>query len=112
MSKTKVLFAYCHELGRCLSIDEARTEFFFPESRKKGSGSLFHVAIATVMSPSAVLTITSKLKMVRNSKLHTSVHLILTSSDVNGSNSPRMRIRTGVQTSQRLISQNEKQSKS
>lgn len=28
MSKTKVLFAYCHELGRCLSIDEARTEFF------------------------------------------------------------------------------------
>lgn len=111
MSKTKVLFAYCHELGRCLSIDEARTEFF-PESRKKGSGSLFHVAIATVMSPLAVLTIMSKLKMVRNSRLRTSVHLILTSSDVNGSNSPRMRIRTGVQTSQRLISQNEKQSKS
>jgi hypothetical protein len=28
MSKTKVLFAYCHELDRCISIDEARTEFF------------------------------------------------------------------------------------
>jgi len=28
MSKTKVLFAYCHELGCCLSIDEARTAFF------------------------------------------------------------------------------------
>ncbi|WP_459176862.1 hypothetical protein [Ewingella americana] len=28
MSKTKVLFAYCHELDRCVSIDEARTEFF------------------------------------------------------------------------------------
>lgn len=28
MSKTKVLFAYCHELQRCVSIDEARTEFF------------------------------------------------------------------------------------
>lgn len=37
MSKTKVLFAYCHELGRCLSIDEARTEFFSrkPEERKR-----------------------------------------------------------------------------
>ncbi|MEO5523425.1 hypothetical protein ABI309_11640 [Citrobacter youngae] len=28
MSKTKVLFAYCHELDRCISIDEARAEFF------------------------------------------------------------------------------------
>ena len=72
MSKTKVLFAYCHELGRCLSIDEARTEFF-SESRKKESGSLFPVAIATVMSPLAALTITSKLKMAKNSRLHTSV---------------------------------------
>ncbi|MBZ6976203.1 hypothetical protein JJJ10_09900 [Klebsiella grimontii] len=37
MSKTKVLFAYCHELGRCLSIDEARTEFFSrkPAERKR-----------------------------------------------------------------------------
>lgn len=28
MSKTKVLFAYCHELDRGISIDEARTEFY------------------------------------------------------------------------------------
>lgn len=28
MTKTKVLFAYCKELDRCVSIDEARTEFF------------------------------------------------------------------------------------
>lgn len=28
MTKTKVLFAYCNELDRCVSIDEARTEFF------------------------------------------------------------------------------------
>lgn len=28
MQKTKVLFAYCHELDRCVSVDEARTAFF------------------------------------------------------------------------------------
>lgn len=37
MSRTKVLFAYCHELDRCLSIDEARTEFFSkkPQDRQR-----------------------------------------------------------------------------
>ncbi|MCE0489550.1 hypothetical protein LU196_05710 [Pantoea sp. Mb-10] len=37
MPKTKVLFAYCLELDRCLSIDEARTEYFSrkPEQRKR-----------------------------------------------------------------------------
>lgn len=37
MSKTKVLFAYCHEFERAVSIDEARAEFFsLPgESRKR-----------------------------------------------------------------------------
>lgn len=38
MSKTKVLFAYCHELERCVSIDEARTEFF---SRKPNDRQRF-----------------------------------------------------------------------
>ncbi|WP_426761719.1 hypothetical protein ACP6EW_12435 [Hafnia paralvei] len=38
MSKTKVLFAYCHELDRCVSIDEARTEFF---SRKPNDRQRF-----------------------------------------------------------------------
>lgn len=41
MSKTKVLFAYCHELDRCISIDEARTEFFLrkPYDRQRFSFS-------------------------------------------------------------------------
>lgn len=28
MSKTKVLFAYCHELKKVVSVNDARTEFF------------------------------------------------------------------------------------
>lgn len=111
MSKTKVLFAYCHELGRCLSIDEARTEFFSrkPEERKRFTFSCSDRNCDVTISG---VNYHVKAEDGEKSKLHTSVHLILTSSDVNGSNSPRMRIRTGVQTSQRLISQNEKQSKS
>ncbi|WP_416414390.1 hypothetical protein [Pantoea sp. App145] len=37
MSNTKVLFAYCHELDRSVSIDEARTEYFsaLPDKRKR-----------------------------------------------------------------------------
>lgn len=37
MTKTKVLFAYCKELDRCVSIDEARTEFFSrkPQDRQR-----------------------------------------------------------------------------
>lgn len=37
MNKTKVLFAYCHELKRCVSIDEARFEYFSldPDERKR-----------------------------------------------------------------------------
>ena len=35
MPKTKVLFAYCHELKRSVSIDEARTEFFSAEEEKR-----------------------------------------------------------------------------
>lgn len=110
MSKTKVLFAYCHELGRCLSIDEARTEFFSrkPEERKRFtfscsdrncdvtiSGVNYHVKAEDGEKFKAALPFTSSSQV----------------PDVNGSNSPRMQIRTGVQTSQRLISQNEKQSK-
>ncbi len=37
MKRAKVLFAYCHELGRSLSIDQARVEYFSkkPEERKR-----------------------------------------------------------------------------
>lgn len=37
MSKTKVLFAYCHELKKVVSVNDARTEFFSirPEERKR-----------------------------------------------------------------------------
>ncbi|EEG9878450.1 hypothetical protein AAET24_003992 [Salmonella enterica] len=37
MPKTKVLFAYCHELEKIVSINDARTEFFSikPEERKR-----------------------------------------------------------------------------
>ncbi len=35
MSKTKVLFAYCHELQRSVSINDARTEFFSVEESER-----------------------------------------------------------------------------
>lgn len=37
MKRTKVLFAYCHELERSISIDQARAEYFSqkPEKRKR-----------------------------------------------------------------------------
>ena len=110
MLKTKVLFAYCHELGRALSINGARAEFF-PESRMKEIGSLFPVAIATVMSHLVALTITLKLKTVKNLRLRTSVHPIHTSSDVNGLSSLQMPVRRDDLTNQQLILRKEKPSK-
>ncbi len=35
MQKTKVLFAYCHELDRCMSIDGARKAFFAVEQAQR-----------------------------------------------------------------------------
>lgn len=35
MQKTRVLFAYCHELQRSVSIDEARREFFALDKNKR-----------------------------------------------------------------------------
>ena len=35
MKKSKVLFAYCHELGRSISIDQAKIEYFSKKSEER-----------------------------------------------------------------------------
>lgn len=35
MANVKVIFAYCDELGRSLSIDEARTYYFSQKQKKR-----------------------------------------------------------------------------